>query len=60
MKKIKTFLEAQTANRLKEIFQSPTREKLPASLKQKLSWRDLQVDTDMCFPSASKMQLLGV
>ena len=42
------------------MIQPPTRKKLPTSLEQKYSYGDLQEYTDNCFPSASRMQLLGV
>ena len=55
----KTFYEAQTMSRLKEINQTNTRYKSPTSLKQKFSYRDVQEYTDICFPSASRMQFLS-
>ena len=57
MKKFKTFYEAQTASRLKEIIQFPTRQKLPTSLEQKFSYGDIH--TGIFFPSFSRMQFLG-
>ena len=56
---LKTFYEAQTMSRLKEINQTNTRYKSPTSLKQKFSYRVVQEYTDICFPSASRMQFLS-
>ena len=44
---------------LKEINQTNTRYKSPTSLKQTFSYRDVQEYTDICFPSASRMQFLS-
>ena len=60
IKNLKTFSEAQTASRLKENFQHPTRQKLPTSLEQKVSYGDSQEYTDICFSNVPRMQFLGI
>ena len=60
MKNFETFYEPQTAIYLKEIIQPPIRSKLPTFLQQKFSNGDLQEYTDICFPSAPRMQFLCV
>ena len=55
VKNFKTFYESQTAICLKEIIQPP-----PDFLEQNFSNRDLQEYTDIWFPSAPRMQFLGV
>ena len=53
MENDKTFYEAQTASSLNEVIQ------LPWSLEQKFLYGDIQEYSDVCFPSASRMQYLG-
>ena len=69
MKNCKTFYEVHTANRLKEIIQFPPNAPpiLPDkilirlwTLEQKFSYGDIQKYTELCFPSASRMQFLSV
>ena len=67
MKNCKTFYEAQTASRVKEIIQLPPIHPPPpsdkillTSLEQKFSDEDRQKYTDICFHSTSKMQCLDV
>ena len=61
MKNFKTFYETQRASHLKEIIQSPH---LSPSDKSFLHlWNKkmfLREYTDICFPSTSRMQFLGV
>ena len=60
MKDFKIFYKGQSASWLKEFIQSPTSWKLPTSLEQIFSYGDMQEYTDICFPSALRMQFLGV
>ena len=53
MENDKTFYEAQTASSLNEIIQ------FPRSVEQKFLYGDIQEYSDVCFPSASRMQFLG-
>ena len=53
MENDKTFYEAQTASSLNEIIQ------FPRSVEQKFLYGDIQGYSDVCFPSASRMQFLG-
>ena len=60
MKNFKTFYKPQAASCLKEVVQSPTREKLLTLVEQKFYYGDLQEYTDICFPSSSRIQFSGV
>ena len=60
MKNFRRIYEVQTASRLKEIIKPPTRQKFASSLEKNFSYGDIQEYTPICFPSASKMQFLGV
>ena len=65
MENCKTFYEAQTVSRLKEIIPPPpnpppTIQNLTTSLEQKCSYGDTQKYTDIYFQSVSRMQFLGV
>ena len=60
IEKFKTFYESQTAICPKEIIQAPTRLEFPTSLEQLFPNGDLQEYIDICFPSAPRMQFLGV
>ena len=65
MKNCKTFCEAQTASRLMEIVQpptkpNPTQKNLTTSLEQKFSYGDIQKYMDICFQRASRIEFLSV
>ena len=63
MKNFKTFCQAQTAIRsVAQLLSTPfpRKQKLPKSLEQKFSYEELQEQTKICFPSASRIQFLGV
>ena len=63
MKNFKTFYENQIVNCLEEIITLPptrTKKKLPTSREQTFSYEDMQEYTDICFPSALRMQFLCI
>ena len=61
MKNFKTFYEAQTASRLKEIIQLLQHIKASyVSGTNIQEYADIQEYTDICFPRALRMKFLGV
>ena len=56
MKNFETFYGVQRANN--EIIQPLTRQKLPTSLEQKFCYEVIQEYTNICLPSAWRMQFL--
>ena len=60
MKNFETFTSPKQPSAWRKLFKLPTREMYRMFLEWKFSNGDLQEYTEICFPSARRMQFLGV